>query len=146
MAYLVRFASNPRDLDAGFDLRYAVFHDEQQVARALDRDALDYNADHVVAYDDAGRCVGTGRLVRLDTRSAQIGRQATTPDHRRKGVGSAVLEALERLASLRGVTELVVHAQLHAEPFYRDRGYVTDGPQFQEHGVPHVRMRKVVAA
>jgi predicted GNAT family N-acyltransferase len=49
------------------------------------------------------------------------------------------------MAALRGVAEVFVHSQLDAEPFYRARGYETEGEGFQEHGVPHIRMRKLLA-
>ncbi len=144
MDYTVRFASTLQDRDAAFALRKDVFETEQNVPRPLDRDAHDYNADHVVAFDAAGRCVATGRLVRVDSRTCQIGRQATARDARKHGVGAAVLENLERMARLRGLAEIVVHAQLPAQPFYRNRGYVTEGQTFLEEGVPHVLMRKVL--
>ena len=144
MSYLVRFASTPQDLDAAYALRHAVFEVEQNVPRPLDRDAYDGNADHVVAFDGSGRCVGTGRAVRLDSRTCQIGRQVTAADHRRRGVGALVLEALEHMASLRGLAEIIIHAQLPAESFYKNRGYVAEGGVFQEEGVPHVLMRKAV--
>jgi predicted GNAT family N-acyltransferase len=144
MGYLVRFASTQKDRDAAFTLRKAVFETEQNVPRPLDRDAHDLNADHVVAFDDDGRCVGTGRVVRLDSRVCQIGRMATAAETRKTGVGAAVLETLERMARLRGLSEIVVHAQLPAEPFFRNRGYVTEGEKFLEEGVPHVLMRKML--
>jgi len=144
MAFTARFASTSDDRDAAFVLRREVFEVEQNVPRPLDRDALDFNADHVVVFDEAGRCVGTGRAVRVDTRTCQIGRMAVAQTHRRHGVGAAVLEALERMAALRGLREITVHSQLPAESFYRNRGYVTEGAQFLEEGVPHVRMRKLL--
>ena len=142
MDYLVRFASTARDRDLAFELRRAVFETEQNVPRPLDRDAHDANADHVVAFDPSGRCVGTGRVVRLDSRTCQIGRMATAAEARRHGVGAKVLEALERMAALRGVAEIVLHAQLPAEAFYRNRGYVAEGAPFKDQGVPHQLMRK----
>ncbi len=142
MAYLVRFAASTGDRDAAFALRRDVFETEQNVPRPLDRDAHDFNADHVVAFDGAGRCVGTGRIVRLDSRTCQVGRMATAKDHRGHGVGAQVLESLERMAAMRGLAELIVHAQLPAESFYRNRGYAKEGDVFLEEGVPHVLMRK----
>jgi predicted GNAT family N-acyltransferase len=142
MAYLVRFASTTEDLDAGYALRRAVFEVEQNIPRPLDRDPFDYAADHVVAFDQAGRCVGTGRAVRVDARTCQIGRMAVAADHRRSGVGAAVLEALERMAALRGLKEIVVASQLPAESFYVHRGYAREGEPFLDQGVPHVLVRK----
>lgn len=142
MAFTVRFASTTEERDAAYVLRREVFELEQNVPRPLDRDAFDFNADHVVAFDESGHCVGTGRAVRVDSRTCQIGRMAVSKSWRKHGVGAAVLEALERMASLRGLKEITVHSQLPAESFYRNRGYVTQGEPFLEEGVPHVLMRK----
>ena len=142
MAYTVRFASTPADHDAGYALRRDVFETEQNIPRPLDRDPFDYSADHVVAYDGAGRCVGTGRVVRIDSRTAQIGRMAVAKDERKRGVGALVLEALERMASMRGISELTVNSQIPAESFYKNRGYVRASDVFLDQGVPHVLMRK----
>ena len=144
MAHTVRFASTTQDRDLAYELRRLVFEVEQGVPRPLDRDAYDFNADHVVVFDEGGGCVGTGRAVRLDTRTCQIGRMATSPTQRKSGVGAAVLEALERMAELRGLREVLVHSQLPAVGFYTRRGYVAEGETFLEEGVPHVKMRKVL--
>lgn len=145
MAYLVRFSSSTQDLDAGYALRREVFEVEQNIPRPLDRDPFDYSADHVVAFDEAGRCVGTGRLVRLDARTAQIGRMAVVAEVRKHGVGGLVLDALERMASLRGLTELTLNSQLPSERFFQNRGFVREGEPFLDQGVPHVLMRKRLA-
>ena len=145
MTYSVRYASSEADREAAFALRRQVFEVEQNVPRPLDRDALDHQANHVVAFDEGGRCVGTGRFVRRDNRVVQIGRMAVAADHRRHGVGALVLDALERMAVLRGIAEVVAHAQLPSVAFFERRGYVREGEPFLEEGVPHVRMRKVLA-
>jgi predicted GNAT family N-acyltransferase len=97
-----------------------------------------------VVFDSEGGCVGTGRIVRVDSRTCQVGRMAVAAAQREHGVGAAVLEALERMASLRGVAEIFLHSQLPAEAFFRKRGYVVDGAVFEDQGVKHVRMRKLL--
>jgi predicted GNAT family N-acyltransferase len=143
MDVTVRFATTPEDRDTAFELRRAVFEVEQGVPRPLDRDAHDTNAHHVVAFED-GRCIGTGRLVRLDSRTGQIGRMAVAADRRRHGIGAAILDALERMAALRGIGEIVLNSQLPAREFFTRRGYVEGGDVFDDQGVPHVLMRKVL--
>jgi predicted GNAT family N-acyltransferase len=145
MTYIVRFASTPAERDAAFAVRRAVFEVEQNVPRPLDRDTDDSNADHVVAMDEAGACVGTGRVVRADSRSCRLGRMAVVASRRCQGVGAAMLEALEHMAVLRGLAEISVKAQLPAESFYANRGYVREGDAFVDEGVPHVLMRKQLA-
>ena len=142
MAYLVRFASSTQDLDAGYALRREVFEVEQNIPRPLDRDPFDYSADHVVAFDEGGRCVGTGRVVRVDARTCHIGRMAVAQEHRKHGVGGLILEALERMAAMRGLSEVVIHSQMGSEPFFENRGFVREGAPFLDQGVQHVLMRK----
>jgi len=144
MDYIVRFASTAEDRERCYELRHQVFDLEQHIPRPLDRDPHDHNANHVLCLDEQGRCVGTGRLVRVDARSALIGRMATAPEQRGKGIGAKVLEALERMAALRGIGELVVHSQLPALPFYLHRGYLPEGAEYLDSGVPHVLVRKVL--
>jgi predicted GNAT family N-acyltransferase len=144
MSYVVRFAARSEERDAAYEVRRQVFEVEQNVPRPLDRDAHDFNADHVVAADETGRCIGTGRLVRVDTRTAQIGRMAVLAQYRKQGVGAAMLAALERMAALRGLKELVLASQLPSEPFFKRRGYRREGDVFLDEGVPHVVMRKPV--
>jgi predicted GNAT family N-acyltransferase len=145
MDYVVRFAATNEERDAAYAVRRAVFEVEQGIPRPLDRDMHDMNAYHVVALDRAGRCIGTGRVVRVDQRTCQLGRMAVPAENRCSGVGAKVLEALERIAVLRGLKEITVHAQLPAEPFYRKRGYAVVGEPFKDQGVPHVLMRKSLA-
>jgi putative N-acetyltransferase (TIGR04045 family) len=144
MPYIVRFASTAEDRELAYALRRDVFEVEQNVPRPLDRDPQDHNANHVVAVDEAGRCVGTGRLVRVDARTSQIGRMAVAASHRRQGVGDKVIEMLERLAVMRGIGDIVCHVQLPAVRFFQHRGYVPEGEELQLEGVPHVLMRKTL--
>ena len=70
----------------------------------------------------------------------KIGRVAVLPAYRKSGVGAAVMRAVEA-ANPRAT--FVLDAQIHALPFYERLGYVAEGDQFQEAGIPHRRMKKI---
>lgn len=126
-------------------LRHQVFVVEQAVPPELEQDELDDVAAHAVVRDAAGRVVGTGRVVVEGgdhERVARIGRMAVAGDARRAGVGAALLALLEGEARLAGCTRVELHAQSHAEGFYRSAGYEPDGDPFDEAGIPHVAMWK----
>jgi len=55
-------------------------------------------------------------------------------------VGRAVLDALMQAARDRGEQEVILHAQMGAEPFYRRAGFHHRGPEFEEAGIAHVEM------
>jgi putative acetyltransferase len=46
------------------------------------------------------------------------------PWHAGKGVGSALADAVERIAAARGASEITVESSDTAQPFFEDRGYV----------------------
>jgi predicted GNAT family N-acyltransferase len=138
---IVVAAKTPELRSQAYLLRHGVFVLEQRVPPALERDEHDETAFHVVALE-AGRCIGTGRLVRQPGGVGRIGRMAVDPAFRRAGVGGKVLAALEKKAREDGLRELELHAQCQVEPFYAKRGYVREGEVFEEAGIDHAVMRK----
>ena len=142
MGYRIKRVETHEDRQRAYALRHEVFVVEQAVPEDLERDEQDEGADHVLAEDEAGRLVATGRLVRLDARVGKVGRMAVARSERGRGAGAAVLEKLERLARERGLAEIVLHAQLTARGFYDRAGYLAEGAEFEEAGIGHVAMRK----
>lgn len=129
----VALADYAREHASVHAVRTAVFVDEQQVPAELERDALDPVSIHVLARDAGAAAVGTARL----TPDRRVGRMAVLPDWRGRGVGAALLEALVAYARTQGWPELVLHAQLHALPFYARAGFVPAGTAFAEAGIGH---------
>ncbi len=143
MPFAVRRVTAPDDRVAAYELRKEVFVREQHVPEEIELDELDATADHVVAADEAGRVVATGRLVLLDRTTGKVGRMAVARPVRGRGAGAAVLAELERIArSERRLEEIVLHAQLSAKGFYDRAGYRAEGDIFEEAGIDHVTMRK----
>lgn len=88
--------------------------------------------------------IGTGRLLRAAGGVVRIGRIAVLPAWRGQGLGSRLLRLLEEAALARGARQVLLHAQVHALPFYRARGYLATEPQrpFLEDNIPHLRLTK----
>jgi len=118
------------------EIREKVFTDEQNVPRDLDLDGLDDEAIHFIALNEAGRALGTARLLH----TGQIGRMAVLADQRGRGIGRQLLEAAIAEASRLGLSRVFLHAQRHAEEFYRKSGFLPVGVQFLEAGIPHIEM------
>lgn len=119
-------------------VREPVFVDEQSVPPDMEWDEDDVTAIHALAVDAAGRPVGTGRL----TRDGRIGRMAVLREWRDRGVGRAILEFLMDQARRAGMREVVLNAQVTAIGFYRRFGYIEEGEEFMDAGIPHRRMRR----
>ena len=142
----VRSVSRESDWQAVKALRIAVFVDEQGLPADVEFDVYDATATHAAAFDTDGVVVGNGRLYRDGRGEARIGRMAVRGDLRRSGIGTAVLEWLEASAVRQGAREVVIHAQAYLERFYARRGYIVNGAPFEEDGLQHVRMTKVLMA
>lgn len=123
--------------DAARPIRYEVFVLEQGVPLEIEWDDMDPLCVHAVAYDD-GRAVGTGRLLP----DGHIGRMAVLGKVRGRGIGGALLDALMAQAKARGDQTVVLNAQTHAAAFYLRHGFVHEGDEFIEAGIPHIRMRR----
>ncbi|HEY8609516.1 MAG TPA: GNAT family N-acetyltransferase [Noviherbaspirillum sp.] len=130
------------ELKAGAQaVRHAVFVVEQQVPVELEWDEMDAACLHALACDDSGAPVATGRLLP----DGHIGRMAVLPHARGSGIGGAILAALMERARLRGDREVLLNAQTSAVPFYVRFGFVSEGEEFMEAGIPHIGMRHVFA-
>ena len=123
-------------------VRFAVFVREQGIPADLELDDRDAAATHAVAFDATGAPLATGRLLT----DAHIGRMAVLPEHRGKGLGASILRALVAIAAGRGTTALRLHAQTSAIGFYRREGFATEGEPYEEAGIPHQTMVRVVRA
>ncbi len=139
----VRLARDDREVTAALDLRRRVFAIEQGIRPEADRDGRDGEAIHVVAVD-GDVVVGTCRLV-LSGDAAMLGRLAVEPDRRRRGTGRALLAAAEGVARAEGARRVALHAQVPVLTLYEQGGYVRNGKVFEEEGIEHVSMEKLIA-
>lgn len=69
---------------------------------------------------------------------------AVRKDLRGSHWGKRVLAAVEEFARKRGDTTLSLHAQLQAKEFYSKQGYVPVGETFEEAGIEHIEMQKML--
>ena len=128
----VEWATHERAL---LQVRRAVFIDEQGVPEAEELDGEDANARHFLAEDEAGRPIGTARLLG----SGQVGRMAVLPQWRRRNVGAQLLTRAVAAAQGAGLA-VFLDAQIHAQGFYERLGFKASGEVFLEAGIEHVRM------
>ncbi|MEW5769765.1 MAG: GNAT family N-acetyltransferase [Pseudomonadota bacterium] len=117
-------------------LRREVFIDEQGVPEALEWEVRDPHCRWFVAEMD-GMLVGISRLLP----EGRIGRMAVRRAYRRRGVGSALLQAALAAARAAGLAEVELSAQTHAVPFYARHGFRAEGPEYPDAGIPHRTMK-----
>jgi YbgC/YbaW family acyl-CoA thioester hydrolase len=123
-------------------IRTEVFIDEQRIPKEMEWDEADRRCVHAVAFNRLGMPLATGRLLQEAPRIARIGRMASQQSLRSSGVGRRVLDALIEAARARGDTEVVLHAQTSAMPFYARAGFASRGAVFEEAGIAHIEMTR----
>lgn len=141
---ICRVAEDEGERQAAFDLRLSVFCDEQGVDPEAEFDGLDGEAVQIVAIEqEESKVVGTCRVL-ADGGESRIGRMAVRKAYRRRGIGAQLVEVAEAEALALGARRVTLHAQRSAEHFYAGCGYTAEGETFEEEGIPHVLMTKVI--
>lgn len=136
--YELRVCETEGDLAAAFAIRKAVFIVEQHIDPELERDGLDEEARHFLAFAD-GEAVAAARL-HYEGERAKLGRMAVLSDFRRQGVGRDLLRFILKTAKAAGVREVYLDSQNTARAFYFARGFSEFGEPFIEAGIPHISM------
>jgi YbgC/YbaW family acyl-CoA thioester hydrolase len=130
--------------DKSQPVRTQVFVQEQGIDPKDEWDSADANAVHAVLTNRFGDTLGTARLLEKSPGVAQIGRMAVVRVMRGSGLGGDLLNALVDIAKARGDKEVRLHAQCSAQAFYARAGFVPVGERFDEVGIAHIEMRKVL--
>ena len=165
----IRVAVTPADMDTVHAIRREVFVDEQSVPEEEEWDDLDATSVHLLAtgpgQDGSGDSgtdgdggadgvpLGTGRLIHGPQALAITGREgvvllgrlAVLKRARGTGLGVALVRAIEDEGRALGATELELHAQIQALGFYERLGYVAEGPEYLDGGIPHRTMTRSLA-
>lgn len=117
-------------------IRTSVFIDEQHVPEAEEWDDDDATALHIIVIKNS-EAIATARL----TQQGKIGRMAVLKDHRKQGIGSMMLTELIKVAKQRELKEIKLWSQTHAQDFYKKHGFIAQGDEFLDAGIPHIEMR-----
>lgn len=148
---LVRPLRTDAEVSAYLDLRYRVFVLEQHVPPILEIDARDFapsNKTIPVGLFDGNRLVAGARLLIDSSTHIHVGRVVVEPAQRGRGLGHEIMRGLETIAldALGSPPELILEldAQTRALTFYQSLGYTAHGPQFDDAGIPHRTMTKII--
>lgn len=144
---VVRPVAGAEEHAAAMAVREAVFVREQGISVPDEFDARDAAAEHLVALGEDGAIVATCRLFVDDGATdgtARLGRLAVLPQARGHGIASAMIAACEARARAAGAQRMVLDAQVAAMALYERAGYASHGAVFDDSGIPHQTMDKVL--
>lgn len=141
----VKKVETKEELEQAFDIRRVVFIKEQECPVDEEFDGFDDESVHFIAYI-SGVPSGTSRY-RTTEKGVKLERFAVLKEYRGKGTGKRLVQtALGHIESgFESGTLLYLHAQLEAIPLYARYGFLKVGDQFEEAGIQHFKMEKILA-
>ena len=103
--------------------------------------ASENNEFQVGAWDDK-QLLGCVLLRPIDSMTIKLRQMAVAEISRGQGIGAKLVRYAEDLAVSRGFRIMEMYARKSAQAFYEKLGYASEGEEFLEVTVPHIKMQK----
>ncbi|WP_373712125.1 GNAT family N-acetyltransferase [Jeotgalibaca porci] len=126
------------------EIRLTVFVNEQNVSPAIEIDEKESSCIHVVGYDHNHNPIATARLFPLDKENYKVQRVAVLLSERGKQLGNLLMNEMETIARENGAKRIILGAQNQALPFYKKIGYTVFGDEYEEAGILHHDVEKMI--
>lgn len=125
-------------------LRIDVFVVEQNCPYA-ELDGNDKIAYHFFAYaeENPDRILAYTRIFKPGDyyKKAAIGRVVVHPDYRKDGLGyELMVKSISQIKKLFNTDEIKIGAQTYLKKFYNSLGFIKQGEDYIEDGIPHIYM------
>lgn len=133
----------PYELYDIIHLRNEVFVVEQNCV-FQDADHKDQDCFHLMAFID-NDLAGYTRLVPpgVSYKQMSIGRVVASQKFRRTGIGKELMQtSINKCYELFGAGSIKIGAQLYLKKFYESFGFMQEGEDYLEDGIPHIYMIK----
>lgn len=102
-------------------------------------------SDCLIGYfAEDGGIVGCCILSKVNDNTLQLRQMAVDTRYQRNNIGSELLAYVEVKALKEGFRYLYLHARKVAVGFYTRNGYMLESDEFEEVGVPHFEMLKMI--
>ncbi|EFF81548.1 acetyltransferase, GNAT family [Acinetobacter haemolyticus ATCC 19194] len=116
-------------------IREFVFINEQNIPEQDEWDDQDQVSEHFVVYAQ-DQAIATARLLP----DHHLGRVAVLQEYRGQGIGQLIMLEMIAYAKSQNRPFLQLSAQTHATSFYEKLGFVAQGDEYNECGIPHIEM------
>ncbi len=117
---------------------------EQQVSVADEWDGLDEQAIHFLALSAMGIPIGCARLLNEtsgENNLYHIGRVAIIKPFRNQGIGHQLIQFVITYCKKNAPhNNIYLHAQTDRRHFYETLGFIAEGNEFMDAGIPHISM------
>ncbi|GAA5587676.1 acetyltransferase SACOL1063 [Acinetobacter calcoaceticus] len=116
-------------------IREQVFIQEQGIAPEDEWDDLDATVLHFIVYDRE-QPIATARFLPQHS----VGRVAVLMPYRKQGIGKILMEHIIEYARQQNLPYIKLSAQTYVTAFYEALGFVVQGEEYLDCGIPHIDM------
>lgn len=128
-----------------FRLRYEILRKPWNQPESSTKDDAEDRSVHWLITDQNGKAVGAGRLQINSDTEGQIRSMAVDNTFQSKGIGSLLIQEIEKEALKRKLKKIVLDAREEAVNFYLKNGYKVIGDSYLLFGViRHFKMQKSI--
>ena len=118
----VREPKTKEEFEIYYELRWKILREPWNQPKGSEKDELEDKSFHAMALIGEN-VVGVGRLHFNSDKEAQIRYMAVDEQQRGKGIGSLIIEYLEKVAKKKGAECIILNARENAVDFYKSHGY-----------------------
>ena len=140
--YSIKSPENNEEWESYLLFRWEVLRKPLGMSKESLADSIEHKSFHLMAIDAEENVIASGRVHFNSENEAQIRYMAVDDRFKRRGIGSKILDKLERYATSKGAEIMVLNAREEAISFYSSLGYEEVCPYHSDTGIPHKTMRK----
>jgi len=142
MPITIKHPKTEKEFENYYELRWRVLREPWNQPKGSEKDELEDKSFHIMACDDNNKVIGVGRL-HFNNKEAQIRYMAVAAEYEKQGVGTLILEALEKNAIENNCKAIVLHARENAVGFYQKKDYeLLEMSHLLFDSIQHYRMQK----
>ncbi len=132
------------EYDEYLAFRYKYLREPINLEFEVDQVEKEYAYKHFAVYHSRDGIVACLMLVPSEEVAWQMKQVAVAEKYRGQGIGTFLVQEIEKYAKSLGVKKLFLHAREEAVPFYNKLNYTLVGKPFMEILLPHYYMEKFI--
>ena len=142
--YSIKSPESTEEWESYLLFRWEVLRKPLGMTKESLSDSIEDKSFHLMGIDAEKNVIASGRVHFNSENEAQIRYMAVDDRFKRRGIGSEIVDKLERYATSKGAEIMVLNSREEAISFYSTLGYEEVCPYHSDTGIPHKTMRKSV--
>ncbi len=104
----------------------------------------DKDNSHFCLINSDGEMIACLLIKEITKKRIKLRQMAVSENERGKGLGALLIKDTEKILKDEGYSEIELHSREYAKGFYLKSGFIPEGEEFEEIGIPHIKMVKQI--